>query len=153
MKVDKPALDDNPTSIPGEFGENYRFLSALISCKEKNDFAAERLDDLLGEQLRRIRGKLNRRQMSILNQYLRGEEEHDSECVAPPVPAELEASIRIKKRSAWLPWEAEAIRKIERWRGDINRIMHFWTQELPHLPRSKNLSGKSGTVINPMADL
>lgn len=144
MKVDKSALDDNATSIPGEFGENYRFLSALISCKEKNNFAAERLDDLLGEQLRRIRGKLNRRQMRILNEYLKGGEDHDDECVVPPVPAELEASIRIKKRSAWLPWEAEAIRKIERWRGDINSIMHFRADELSHLPKPASLPEESG---------
>jgi len=139
MKVDKPALDDNATNMPGEFGENYRFLSALISCKEKNDFATEGLDKLLGEEFCRIRGKLNRRQLSILNQYLKNEVAHDCECVEPPVPAELEASIRIRKRTTWLPWEAEAIRKIERWRGDIECILHCWTQELPHMPRSKSL--------------
>jgi hypothetical protein len=144
MKVDKPALDNTPTNMPGEFGENYRFLSALITCKEKNNVATEGLDKLLSDQFHRIRGKLNRRQLSILNQYSKSEVVHDCECVAPPVPAELEASIRIRKRSTWLPWEAEAIRKIERWRGDVECILHCWTQELPHLPRSKSLSKISG---------
>lgn len=143
MKVDKPALDDNSTNMPGEFSENYRFLSTLISCKEKNNLATEGLDKLLGDQFCRIRGKLNRRQLNILNQYLKSEVEFDHECVAAPVPAELEASIRIRKRSTWLPWEAEAIRKIERWRGDIECILHFWTQELPPMSGSKSLSKNS----------
>lgn len=143
MKVDKPALDDTPTNMPGEFSENYRFLSALITCKEKNNVATEGLDKLLGDQFCRIRGKLNRRQLSILNQYLKSAEGHDCECVAPPVPAELEASIRIRRRSTWLPWEAEAIRKIERWRCDIERIMHCWTEELTYLPKPTSLSRKT----------
>ena len=116
MKVEKTALDGNPTSMPGEFGQNYRFLSELITCKEKNIGATEGLDDLLHQKLCNLRGKLNRRQMTILNQYLRAEEEQEDECVPVPVPAELEASIRIRRRSTWLPWEAEAIRKIDRWR-------------------------------------
>lgn len=137
MKVDKPALDSNPPTMPGEFGQNYSFLSELITCKEKNNCVTAGLDELLHKQLCRIRGKLNRRQMTILNQYLRGGEEEDDECVPTPVPAELEASIRIRTRSTWLPWEAEAIRKIDRWRGDIASIVQCWTKDLPQLPRPK----------------
>ncbi|MDQ7782708.1 MAG: hypothetical protein RDU20_07505 [Desulfomonilaceae bacterium] len=148
MKVDKPAQEHDETYMPGEFGENYRFLSTLITCKERNNCAAEGLDELLGEQFRRIRGKLNRRQMSILNQYLKGGEGQDEESVAPPVPAELEASIRIRKRSTWLPWEAEAIRKIERWRGDIDLIKRCWTQELPKVPKSKSLPEIPGSPVD-----
>jgi hypothetical protein len=142
MKVDKPALDSNPTTMPGEFGQNYRFLSELITCKEKNTCVTEGLDELLHQQLCKIRGKLNRRQMTILNQYLRGGEEHDDECVPAPVPAELEASIRIRRRSTWLPWEAEAIRKIDRWRGDIESIVRCWTQDLPQASRTNSIPAK-----------
>lgn len=142
MKVDKPALDDHGTNLPGEFGQNYMFLSQLITCKEKNNAATEGLDELLGRQLSRIRGKLNRRQMTILNKYLKGGEGQDDESVPAPVPAELEASIRIRKRSTWLPWEAEAIRKIERWRDDIDCIMQCWSQEPPTLSPSKSLPHK-----------
>jgi hypothetical protein len=67
-----------------------------------------------------LRGKLNRRQLKILNDYM--EQLQEAEMFSAPVPAELEASIRIKKRSSWLPWEAEAIRKIERWRNDLSSI-------------------------------
>jgi hypothetical protein len=55
----------------------------------------------------------------------------------------LEASIRVKKRSTWLPWEAEAIRKIERWRGDLAFITENWTSTSPLAASS---SSKTKTV-------
>ena len=35
MRVDKSAQDMDLSSIPAEFRENYKFLSELIECKEK----------------------------------------------------------------------------------------------------------------------
>ena len=58
---------------------------------------------------------------------------------SPPVPAELEASIRIKRRSVWLPWEAEAIRKIERWREDLYTITRYWAGAGVHAAALKRL--------------
>lgn len=128
MTGDKPARETHHSTMPGEFDQNYRFLKELINCKEKNSQVARGLEDVAGERLRRIRGKLNRRQITILNQYLKGTSESDDECFVAPVPAELEASIRVRRRSTWLPWEAEAIRKIDRWRSDIQCIVGHWTQ-------------------------
>jgi len=81
---------------------------------------------LVEKRLCRIRGKLNRRQIKLLNDFMNRIKDDDPECFFPPVPAELEAAIRIKRRSIWLPWEAEAIRKIERWREDLNTITRYW---------------------------
>ena len=64
----------------------------------------------------------NRPQQKILKDFVRHMEEDGHEEYDPPVPAELEASIRIRERSTWLPWEAEAIRKIERWRKNVSAI-------------------------------
>jgi len=126
MKLDKTAQDNELSSIPAEFRENYRFLSELINCRDKNDSAANELEDLVEKRLCRIRGKLNRRQIKLLNDFMNRIKDDDPECFFPPVPAELEAAIRIKRRSIWLPWEAEAIRKIERWREDLNTITRYW---------------------------
>ncbi len=128
MEVDKPAQDLDLSSVAGEFRENYRFLTELINCKDKNNSATKELESLVEKRLYRIRGKLNRRQLRILNQFLKTETDEDRECLCPPVPAELEASIRVKRRSGWLPWEAEAIRKIERWRSDVLCILENWTE-------------------------
>ncbi|MCX5872766.1 MAG: hypothetical protein NTY51_05970 [Deltaproteobacteria bacterium] len=126
MRVDKSAQDMDLSSIPGEFRENYKFLSELIDCKEKNNLASRGLESVVEERLRALRGKLNRRQLKILSDYLSDIEEEEDNLLAAPVPAELEASIRIRKRTTWLPWEAEAIRKIERWRNDVGHIAVLW---------------------------
>jgi hypothetical protein len=120
MKPYGSTQDTDLSSIPSEFRENYRFLTELIDCRDKNHSAISGLDCLGQRKLFALRGKLNRRQLKILNDYM--EQLQDSEMFSAPVPAELEASIRIKKRSSWLPWEAEAIRKIERWRNDLSSI-------------------------------
>lgn len=147
MKVDKSAQDSDLSSIPGEFRENYRFLSELINCKNKNDSMTKGLACLVETRLLQERGLLNRRQIRILKDYLTGLERNEPECMTAPVPAELEASIRVRKRSTWLPWEAEAIRKIDRWRDDVVCIVRNWapnsgaTSDLKFLqPRSKQSS-------------
>jgi len=144
MKVDRSEADNDLSSIPAEFRENYRFLTELINCDEKNKVASNGLEGLVNKHLRRIRGSLNRRQMAILNRCLK--EEPDTEGLVPPVPAELEASIRIKKRVVWLPWEAEAIRKIDRWRADIVCIMKQWANEKPVSVCSKVEKTASGKL-------
>lgn len=127
MRVDKSAQDMDLSSIPAEFRENYKFLSELIECKEKNNLAVKRLESMVEEKLSVLRGKLNRRQLKILTSYLSQIEEDDDGLLNPPVPAELEASIKIRHRTGWLPWESEAIRKIERWRADVDRISSVWS--------------------------
>jgi hypothetical protein len=138
MKADKTAQGVDPSSIPGEFRENYRFLSELINCEEKNNSASRILQDLVKRRLSALDGKLNRRQMKVLHCFLRSLEDRELDPVDPPVPSELEASIRVRKRSTWLPWEAEAIRKIERWRGDLDFITENWTGSSPVVSPSRS---------------
>ncbi len=151
MKADKTAPEDDLSSIPGEFRENYRFLSELINCKHKNDSLTGGLEDLVDQRLSQIRGQLNRRQLKVLNQFIEYANTSDQEAVAPPVPAELEAAIRVKKRSTWLPWESEAIRKIERWRNDLQRITVIWnTDPIPQtLPLPRKITSAASAGKNP----
>jgi len=131
MNVEKPTPDTDLCSIPGEFRENYRFLTELINCEHKNNSMSQGLSALVEKRLCRLRGKLNRRQMRILSNFIKDTGDSDPDSLAPPVPAELEASIRIRKRSTWLPWESEAIRKIDRWRDDMQCIMNTWNGDFP----------------------
>jgi hypothetical protein len=130
MKLDKTAQDLDLSSIPAEFRENYKFLCELINCRQKNNNITERLEQVMENRLRNLRGKLNRRQLGIVTRFLKGYETDETECLIPPVPPELEASLRLRKRSTWLPWEAEAIRKIERWRSDVSCIIQRWGENL-----------------------
>ena len=93
----------------------------------------------MDRRLCRLRGKLNKRQLKILNEFMDRLQDDDPDWFSPPVPEELEASIRIKKRSTWLPWEAEAIRKIERWRDDLAVIASHW--------RDYSAGGRAAEVI------
>jgi hypothetical protein len=122
MKLDKTAQDSCLSSIPCEFRENYLFLRELITCKDRNDSARKGLQPLVHRPELRVRAQLNRRQLKILKDFLKDAKRDGLECLDPPVPAELEASIRIRKRATWLPWEAEAILKIDRWRKDLTSI-------------------------------
>ena len=45
-----------------------------------------------------------------------------SQFLTPPVPLDLEKSIRRGKPEGWLPWEAEAIEKSDVWREEVKRI-------------------------------
>ncbi len=154
MRVDKSAQDMDLSSIPAEFRENYKFLSELIDCKEKNNTASKGLESMVEERLKVLRGRLNRRQLKILTDYLSQIEEEDDNLLAPPVPAELEASVRIRKRTTWLPWEAEAIRKIERWRADVGHISALWNthdsmSRSPVLLRSSMVKLDSSHKVRP----
>jgi hypothetical protein len=143
MKLDKTAQELDLASIPAEFRENYKFLCELINCRQKNNNVTEPLEQILENRLCNLRGKLNRRQLGILTRFLNGCEADESECLIPPVPPELEASLRLRKRSTWLPWEAEAIRKIERWRADISCIIQCWGENLTVAPPTATI-----TVLN-----
>ncbi|MGO9121377.1 MAG: hypothetical protein ACLQPD_27675 [Desulfomonilaceae bacterium] len=130
MKVDKTAQEVDLASIPAEFRENYKFLCELINCRQKNNSVTKRFEELADNRLCNLRGKLNRRQLQIVTRFLKEFDLEEPECFAPPVPPELEASLRLRKRSTWLPWEAEAIRKIERWRADLSHIVQSWGDHL-----------------------
>jgi hypothetical protein len=144
MKEDKRDQDMDLSSIPGEFRENYRFLCELIDCRDKNHSATDRLDRLFEKSISHMKNKLNRRQLKILNDFFCALEEDADVGFEPPVPEELEASIRIRKRATWLPWEAEAIRKIERWRSDVVVIDRQIARGLVMQPAVASLSGLAG---------
>ncbi|MBM3298532.1 MAG: hypothetical protein FJY85_01090 [Deltaproteobacteria bacterium] len=144
MKGDKSAQDIHESRMSGDFDQNYRFLSELIHCKDKNNASAKSLEEMADRMLSQIRGKLNRRQIAILNRYLKVVQEEDRENIIAPVPPELEASIRVRKRATWLPWEAEAIRKIDRWRSDIQNMVGIFG-DAPRAPLAvKKLAIDSG---------
>lgn len=140
MKLDKTAQELDLASIPAEFRENYKFLCELINCRQKNNNVTEPLELIIENRLCNLRGKLNRRQLGILTRFLNGRQSDEPERFIPPVPPELEASLRLRKRSTWLPWEAEAVRKIERWRADISCIIQCWGKNLGAAPPSATIT-------------
>lgn len=119
MNLEMHYEDMDLSSIPMDFRHNCKFLCQLIECKSKNNMILEPLQTLLRNRDQKIPQALNRRQKTILKRIIEGLNLDDAESFDPPVPEELEASIRVKPRGGRLPWEAEAIRKIDLWRKDV----------------------------------
>lgn len=123
MTIDTTARETDLCALPGEFRENYLFLRELINCENQNNTLMADLEKLAQTPIAGLRGKLTRRQMDIIEDYLEILDQNEYEPFSPPVPPELEASIRVRRRTSWLPWEAEAIQKIKRWRTDVRSIV------------------------------
>lgn len=100
-----------------DFNQNYRYLKKLIhALKIQNETSIRR--ELYGDQP--AAKSMTKKEMKQLFRFLRRIEHHYEACCTPPIPEELEHAIRSKDRSAWLPWEQEAIEKADAWRGELN---------------------------------
>jgi hypothetical protein len=63
--------------------------------------------------------QLTKTQMKKLFRLLRKIERQCTELERPPIPRELEAFIKKRDSSEWLPWELEAVEKLEVWRKEL----------------------------------
>lgn len=99
-----------------DFSQNYRYLRKLIQeLKKENSESVRR--EIFGEAERGP--SLTRTQMQQLFRFLRRVEKHYEACSRPPVPDEMEKAIRSRDSSEWLPYEQEAIEKVEAWREEL----------------------------------
>lgn len=63
--------------------------------------------------------QLTKTQMKKLFRLLRKIERHCDDLERPPIPQELENFIKKRDSSEWLPWELEAVEKLEIWRTEL----------------------------------
>jgi len=99
-----------------DFDQNYRYLRKLIhALKVENEGSVKK--EIFGQEERTR--TLSKKEMKQLFRYLRGIENNYAECCTPPIPEELEHSIRNKDSDNWLPWEIEAIEKVDCWRAEL----------------------------------
>jgi hypothetical protein len=109
------ALSENFSDV-SDFNSNYKYLKKLIQdLKGENSDSVRK--ELFGdsEQAR----PLNKKDMKQLSKFLRKIEHHYEELSNPPIPKELEKSIRGRAKEKWLPWEFEAIQKVDNWRSEL----------------------------------
>lgn len=100
-----------------DFNQNYHYLKKLIQeLKAENDKSLKQA--LFGED--EGERTLTKKQMKQLFRFLRKIENHYEECCTPPIPDELEKSIRERESDKWLPWELEAIEKVDAWREELH---------------------------------
>ena len=104
-----------PVHDSQDFDQHYQYVKRLIrEMKEENHASLRR--ELFGEEDQR---PLSKQQLKDLFRALRKIERQCLECYAAPIPEELEGAIRSRDESAWLPWELEAIEKVDAWRAEI----------------------------------
>jgi hypothetical protein len=100
-----------------DFNQDFRNLKKLIhALKIQNGNSARK--EIFGEE--ECTSPLTVKDMKDLFRALRKIENHYEECSTPPIPQELEKSIRGRDSSEWLPWELEAIEKVENWRTELD---------------------------------
>jgi hypothetical protein len=99
-----------------DFDQHYRYVKKLIQELREDNHASLR-KELFGEDEGDL--TLDKKQMQSLFRVLRKVERHYRECCTAPIPKELEGSIRSRDDSEWLPWEMEAIEKVDAWRQEL----------------------------------
>lgn len=99
-----------------EFTRHYRDLKRLLGALKMENGSSLRREIFGDENLGR---PLTTKDVKSLFRVLRKLQNQYEECSTPPIPAELEKSIRRRDSAAWLPWELEAIEKVEIWRSEV----------------------------------
>ncbi len=110
-------------ALSKEFGEsNYDYVKTVITIAKKNGWDLESLD-LIPKDLP-ITGEvsLSRKQVTERNRLVKSIFQRFSSILTPPIPPDLEQSIRNKDAGNWLPWEKEVIEKSGQWRDEIAKI-------------------------------
>ena len=110
-------------ALSKEFGEsNYDYVKTVITIAKKNGWDLESLD-LIPKDLP-ITGEvsLSRKQVTERNRLVKSIFQRFSSILTPPIPPDLEQSIRNKDAGNWLPWEKEVIEKSGQWRDEMAKI-------------------------------
>ena len=99
-----------------DFDHNYRYVKKLIQELIVQNQGSLKRDMTSGDERRPI---LTKKEMQDLARVLRRIELQYAEYARPPIPKALETSIRRRNDSDWLPWELEAIEKVDVWRIEL----------------------------------
>jgi hypothetical protein len=110
--------------------ENYDYLKEIIKVASKNGWDMESLGLVSKDLPSNPDRPLTKKDYQDLNRSVGNALKRFDKALTPPVPLDLEESIRARKKENWLPWEAEAIEKIEAWRSDVKKVKPRILEEL-----------------------
>jgi hypothetical protein len=115
---------------PGDFKSNYRYLKQLINKALKEGTPLEDLCLIPKTPSIRNPRQLSRDDLLNLLQIVRRIKSRYQALLQSPVPRELERDIRMKLPADRLPWETEALEKVERWQFDVQTVRAQVRKEL-----------------------
>jgi hypothetical protein len=109
---------------------NYDYLKEIITLANKNGVDMESLNivprDLPSDNAGKLTAKQRKQRSSLVRKILK----KFDEVLTPPVPPDLEHFIRTKSKEDLLPWEKEALEKLEEWRSEIMELKPAILEEL-----------------------
>jgi len=115
--MNQAAFHTSATAMDSQdFDHNYRYIKKLIQ-----ELMAQNRGSLKRDMLSRNERipHLTKKETLDLAKVLRKIELQYTEYSKPPIPKALETSIRRRNDADWLPWELEAIEKIDVWREGL----------------------------------
>ncbi len=107
---------------PGDFTSNYLYLKKLINKALKEGTPLEDLHLIQRHPAEKKPKRLSRDDLIKLLHIIRRIKARYQRLLQCPVPRELERDILAKPSRERLPWEEEALEKIEQWRIDVAAV-------------------------------
>jgi len=115
---------------PGDFKSNYRHLKHLINKAIKEGTPLEELCLVPKNPARTKPRQLSRQDLVNLLRIIRKIKFQCEALLVSPVPRELERDIRMKTPDERLPWEVEALEKVDQWQRDVETVRYQVRAEL-----------------------
>ncbi|MFH1114623.1 MAG: hypothetical protein V1792_11940 [Pseudomonadota bacterium] len=127
-----PFSDSTPgvSEPPGDFKSNYKLLKEIIHKALKEGTPLEDLHLIPKHPSNGKTRQLSKDDLLKLLHTIRRIKTRYQRLLQCPVPRELERDILAKAPEERLPWETEALEKIEQWRADVESIRAQVQKEL-----------------------
>jgi len=123
---------DAVSAPPGDFKSNFRQLKQLINRALKEGTPLEELHLIPKLLTRKKPHQFSTEDLLKLLHTIRRIKTRYQRLLQAPVPPELERDILAKSREERLPWETEALEKIQQWREDVMAVRDSVRLELNH---------------------
>lgn len=115
---------------PGDFRSNYRQLKQIIENALRDGTPLEELHLIPKDQARKGARQLSKEDLLSLLRIIRRIKTRYQRLLQSPVPEELERDILGKSPDERLPWEQEALDKVNQWRQDVQALRAQVQKEL-----------------------
>ena len=115
---------------PGDFNSNYRNLKRIINKALKEGTSLEELKLIPKNRSGTQPRQLSREDLLNLLHTIRRIKSRCQTLLQSPVPKELERDILAKSPESRLPWEEEALEKVEQWRKEVGAVRSQVRKEL-----------------------
>ncbi len=108
----------------------YNEIKEIITIARKNGWDLEGLGLIPKDLPKQEPVSLTKKQVTERNRLVKSILKRFSTILQPPVPLEVEEFIKSKPTTEWLPWEEEALGKVEQWRREVNEVKPAILMEL-----------------------